>query len=165
MPWASSQKAGCLPDATRIKPRPSSAIRAGGWTPSSCRRPLTFSQQIVAEVACGEWGTGDLLPLPASLALPLPRTDCVVHFLSEGISSSSGRRVYLHDQVGRVRRGRVRESSPRRQRSHPDRLYRVVAEPEQTVVGPDEDFASESQAGGFLLGTRRGGFCTSVAMT
>ncbi|MGE5192932.1 MAG: DEAD/DEAH box helicase, partial [Deltaproteobacteria bacterium] len=122
-----------------------------------------LAQQIVAEVACGEWGTDDLFAL-CRRAWPyrnLSRTDFdgVVHFLSEGISHSSGRgRVYLHhDQVGR--RVRARPGSRIVAASNGGAIpeiasYRVVAEPEQTVVGTlDEDFASESQAGEiFLLG-------------
>jgi len=122
-----------------------------------------LAQQIVAEVACGEWGTDELFAL-FRRAWPyrmLSRTDFdrVVQFLSEGISSSAGRgRVYLHhDQVGRRVRARpgARIVAATNGGAIPEiASYRVVAEPEQTVVGTlDEDFASESQAGEiFLLG-------------
>src|SRR5439155_2304500 len=115
------------------------------------------------EVACAEWGTDDLFALFRQ-AWPyrnLSRTDFdrVVYFLSEGISHSSGRgRVYLHhDQVGRRVRARpgARIVAASNGGAIPEiASYRVVAEPEQTVVGTlDEDFASESQAGEiFLLG-------------
>lgn len=122
-----------------------------------------LAQQIVAEVAGGEWGTDELFAL-FTRAWPyrnLSRVDFdrVIQFLSEGISSSSGRgRVYLHhDQVGK--RVRARPSARLVALSNGGAIpeiasYRVVAEPEQTVVGTlDEDFASESQAGEiFLLG-------------
>lgn len=122
-----------------------------------------LAQQIVAEVACGEWGTDELFAL-FTRAWPyrnLSRSDFdrVVQFLSEGISHSAGRgRVYLHhDQVGRRVRARpgARIVAASNGGAIPDvASYRVVAEPEHTVVGTlDEDFASESQAGEiFLLG-------------
>src|SRR5262245_10295140 len=122
-----------------------------------------LAQQIVAEVACGEWGTDELSAL-LRRAWPyrrLSRTDFdrVVEFLSEGIANSSGRgKVYLHhDHVGRRVRARpgARIVAASNGGAIPEiASYRVVAEPEQTVVGSlDEDFASESQAGEiFLLG-------------
>jgi ATP-dependent Lhr-like helicase len=141
------------------------AIRAGRLDAVAIpTAPLDIlAQQIVAEVAGGEWGTDELFAL-VTRAWPyrdLNRVDFdrVIHFLSEGISSSSGRgRVYLHhDQVGR--RVRARPSARIVAASNGGAIpeiasYRVVAEPEQTVVGTlDEDFASESQAGEiFLLG-------------
>ncbi|HEY2249618.1 MAG TPA: DEAD/DEAH box helicase, partial [Planctomycetaceae bacterium] len=122
-----------------------------------------LAQQIVAEVSGGEWSTDELFAL-FTRAWPyrnLSRVDFdrVIQFLSEGISSSSGRgRVYLHhDLVGK--RVRARPSARLVALSNGGAIpeiasYRVVAEPEQTVVGTlDEDFASESQAGEiFLLG-------------
>jgi ATP-dependent Lhr-like helicase len=141
------------------------AIRAGRLDAIAIPvAPLDIlAQQIVAEVASGEWGTDELFAL-FRRAWPyrnLSRRDFdrVVQFLSEGISNSSGRgRVYLHhDQVGR--RVRARPGSRIVAASNGGAIpeiasYRVVAEPEQTVVGSlDEDFASESQAGEiFLLG-------------
>src|SRR5579872_763987 len=71
-----------------------------------------LAQQIVAEVACGEWVTDELFTL-CRQAWPyrnLSRVDFnrVIQFLSEGISNSSGRgRVYLHhDQIGKRVRAR-----------------------------------------------------------
>jgi ATP-dependent Lhr-like helicase len=122
-----------------------------------------LAQQIVAEVACGEWSTDELFAL-FRRAWPYRNLlrrdfDRVVQFLSEGISGSGGRgRVYLHhDQVGRRVRARpaARIVATSNGGAIPEiASYRVVAEPEQTVVGTlDEDFASESQAGEiFLLG-------------
>ena len=122
-----------------------------------------LAQQIVAEVACGDWSTDELFAL-FRRAWPYRNLlrrdfDRVVQFLSEGISSSAGRgRVYLHhDQVGRRVRARpgARIVATSNGGAIPEiASYRVVAEPEQTVVGTlDEDFASESQAGEiFLLG-------------
>jgi ATP-dependent Lhr-like helicase len=141
------------------------AIRAGRLdTIVLPKAPLDIlAQQIVAEVACGEWGTDDLFALCRRAwpyrDLPRGEFDRVVQFLSEGISSSSGRgRVYLHhDLVGRRVRARpgARIVAASNGGAIPEiASYRVVAEPEQTVVGTlDEDFASESQAGEiFLLG-------------
>ncbi len=122
-----------------------------------------LAQQIVAEVSGGEWNTDELFAL-FTRAWPyrnLSRVDFdrVIEFLSEGISSSSGRgKVYLHhDQVGK--RVRARPSARLVALSNGGAIpeiasYRVVAEPEQTVVGTlDEEFAAESQAGEiFLLG-------------
>ncbi|MCH7685604.1 MAG: DEAD/DEAH box helicase, partial [Planctomycetes bacterium] len=85
--------------------------------------------------------------------------DRTVEFLSEGISRSTGRsRVYLHhDRVGkrlRTRKG-SRIAAACNAGAIPEiGLFRVVVEPEHTVVGTvDEDFALESLAGDvFLLG-------------
>jgi ATP-dependent Lhr-like helicase len=141
------------------------AIRAGRLDAIVIpRAPLDIlAQQIVAEVSAGEWGTDELFAL-CRRAWPyreLSRTDFdrVIEFLSEGISSTAGRgRVYLHhDQVGKRVRARpgARIVAASNGGAIPEiASYRVVAEPEQTVVGSlDEDFASESQAGEiFLLG-------------
>ena len=122
-----------------------------------------LAQQIVAEVACGDWSTDDLFAL-CKRAWPyrnLVRRDFdrVVQFLSEGLSHSAGRgKVYLHhDLVGRRVRARpgARIVAASNGGAIPEiASYRVVVEPEHTVVGTlDEDFASESQAGEiFLLG-------------
>jgi len=122
-----------------------------------------LAQQIVAEVACGEWSTDDLYALFRRAwpfrRLPRAEFDGVIHFLSEGISHAAGRgRVYLHhDQVGRRVRARpgARIVAASNGGAIPEiASYRVVAEPEHTVVGTlDEEFAAESQAGEiFLLG-------------
>ena len=122
-----------------------------------------LAQQIVAEVSCREWGTDELFHLfrraYAYRRLARADFDRVVRFLSEGLTPESGRgRVYLHhDQVGRRLRARpgARIAATTSGGAIPEiASYRVVAEPEHTVVGSlDEDFATESQAGEiFLLG-------------
>ncbi|MBS0263927.1 MAG: DEAD/DEAH box helicase [Planctomycetes bacterium] len=141
------------------------AIRAGRLDAIVIpKAPLDIlAQQIVAEVSSGEWGTDDLFAMVRRAwpyrDLPRREFDRVIEFLAEGISSSAGRgRVYLHhDQVGRRVRARpgARIVAASNGGAIPEiASYRVVAEPEQTVVGTlDEDFASESQAGEiFLLG-------------
>ena len=122
-----------------------------------------LAQQIVAEVSSGEWSTDDLFAL-VRRAWPyrnLARSefDRVIQFLSEGVTNSSGRgKVYLHhDLVGRRVRARpgARIVAASNGGAIPEiASYRVVAEPDQTVVGTlDEEFAAESQAGEiFLLG-------------
>ncbi len=138
-------------------------VPVGSTNLSPENRSLERDSPLFQQAAVGEWGTDELFAL-FTRAWPyrnLLRVDFdrVVQFLSEGISSSSGRgRVYLHhDQVGR--RVRARPSARLVALSNGGAIpeiasYRVVAEPEQTVVGTlDEDFASESQAGEiFLLG-------------
>lgn len=122
-----------------------------------------LTQQIVAEVAMEEWRTDDLFDLVRQAApyteLPRSEFDRVVEFLSEGIAHNSGRsRVYLHhDQIGKRVKSRkgARITAASNGGAIPEIAnYRVVAEPERTVVGTlDEDFSVESQAGDvFLLG-------------
>ncbi|MEX1097469.1 MAG: helicase-related protein, partial [Planctomycetales bacterium] len=85
--------------------------------------------------------------------------DRTIEYLSEGIAKQAGRgRTLLHhDQVNRrirARRG-ARITATSNGGAIPEvASYRVVAEPEHTVVGTlDEDFAVESNAGDiFLLG-------------
>lgn len=122
-----------------------------------------LAQQVVAELACGEWNTDELFDTfrRAYSYRELARGDFdqVLKILSEGISANSGRgRVYLHHDLVR-RRLRARPGARLAAISSGGAIpeiasYRVVAEPERTVVGTlDEDFASESQAGEiFLLG-------------
>lgn len=122
-----------------------------------------LSQQIVAEVACGECSEDDLFAL-ARQAMPyetLDRGDFdrVLEMLSEGISTSRGRsRAHLHrDRIGGVLRPRkgARLAALTNAGTIPDNFnYRVVTFPEETHVGSlDEDFAIESNAGDiFLLG-------------
>jgi ATP-dependent helicase Lhr and Lhr-like helicase len=122
-----------------------------------------LAQQIVAEVSGREWNSDELFAL-CRRAYPyrnLPRSefDRVVQMLSEGVSNSAGRgKVFVHhDLVGRRLRARPgsRIIAATNGGAIPEiASYRVVAEPEHTVVGSlDEDFASESQAGEiFLLG-------------
>ncbi|MFN6106808.1 MAG: DEAD/DEAH box helicase [Planctomycetaceae bacterium] len=121
-----------------------------------------LAQQIVAEVGCQEWKTDDLYQLVCR-AWPyrqLSRRDFedTLAYLSEGITPTNRGRVFLHhDQVQRRVRARkgARLIAVTNGGAIPEiASYRVVAEPDQTVVGTlDEDFASESQAGEvFLLG-------------
>jgi ATP-dependent Lhr-like helicase len=121
-----------------------------------------LAQQIVAEVGCQEWQTDDLYQLVCR-AWPyrqLSRRDFddTLAYLSEGITPTNRGRVFLHhDQVQRRVRARkgARLIAVTNGGAIPEiASYRVVAEPDQTVVGTlDEDFASESQAGEvFLLG-------------
>ncbi len=122
-----------------------------------------LAQQIVAEVAAGECSTDALFDVfrRSHPYRNLARSDFdrTIEFLSEGIARSSGRnRVYLHhDQVGRKVRARpgARIVAASNAGAIPEiGSYRVVAQPEATVVGSvDEDFAVESQRGDvFLLG-------------
>lgn len=122
-----------------------------------------LAQQIVAEVACREWGSDELYMLFRNAwpyrSLRRADFDDTVQILSEGITQASGRgKVFLHhDHVGKRLRARpgARITAASNGGAIPEiASYRVVAEPDQTVVGTlDEDFASESQAGEvFLLG-------------
>ena len=122
-----------------------------------------LAQQIVAEVSAEEWGTDDLFDLCRRANpyrnLSRDQFDRTVEFLSEGMTRSSGRgRVYLHhDRVGRRLRPRkgARIVAVTNGGAIPEiASYRVVADPDGTVVGSlDEDFSIESQAGDvFLLG-------------
>ena len=122
-----------------------------------------LAQQIVAEVAHQDWQTDDLFALVRRADpyqhLPRAKFDAVVHMLSEGIATATGRsRSYLHhDQVGRRLRARKGAgiAAVMGGGAIPEIAnYRVVAEPDNTVVGSlDEDFAVESMRGDvFLLG-------------
>lgn len=122
-----------------------------------------LAQQIVSEVTGQEWRTDDLFEL-FRRAFPYRNLhrrefDRTVEYLSEGISRLNGRgRVYIHhDRVqGRLR---ARKGSRIAASSNGGAIpeiasFRVVAEPDKTVVGTlDEDFAIESNRGDiFLLG-------------
>lgn len=120
-----------------------------------------LSQQIVAEVACREWGTDELFELICR-AWPfrnLTRDDYdeTLQFLSEGLTDRSGRsKVYIHhDQVQKRLRTRpgARIVAASNAGAIPEVAeFRVVAQPEGTVVGTlDEDFALESHAGQIVL--------------
>ncbi|MBT4867667.1 MAG: DEAD/DEAH box helicase, partial [Planctomycetaceae bacterium] len=122
-----------------------------------------LAQQIVAEVSAEEWGADDLFALCRKAHpyrnLSRVQFDQTVEFLSEGMTRSTGRgRVYLHhDRVGRRLRPRkgARIAAVTNGGAIPEiASYRVVADPDGTVVGSlDEDFSIESQAGDvFLLG-------------
>lgn len=122
-----------------------------------------LSQQIVAEVACGERDEDELFALMRS-AMPYAELrrldfDRVLEILSEGISTNRGRsRAHLHrDRINSVlkpRRG-ARLAALTNAGTIPDNFnYRVLTFPDETPVGSlDEDFAIESNAGDiFLLG-------------
>ncbi|MFO1094317.1 MAG: DEAD/DEAH box helicase [Planctomycetaceae bacterium] len=122
-----------------------------------------LAQQIVAEAASQDWSTNDLFAL-FRRAYPyrnLERRafDETIRFLSEGVTSGSGRQLTMlhHDQVNRRIRGRkgARLAAINNGGAIAEvDSARVLLEPEQTVVGSvDEDFAVESNAGDiFLLG-------------
>jgi len=122
-----------------------------------------LAQQIVAELAGEEWETDELYRLMCR-ATPFKNLrredfDRTLEYLSEGISHNMGRsRVYIyHDRIqGRLRaRKGARIAAASNGGAIPEVAnYRVVAEPEQTVVGTlDEEFAVESMRGDvFLLG-------------
>jgi ATP-dependent Lhr-like helicase len=122
-----------------------------------------LAQQIVAEVTAQDWDVDDLFALVCRAdpyrGLSRAEFDRTIEYLSEGIARSTGRgRTYLHhDHVGRrvkARKG-ARLAAIANAGAIPETgSYRVVAEPDETVVGTlDEDFAVESMRGDvFLLG-------------
>jgi ATP-dependent Lhr-like helicase len=121
-----------------------------------------LAQQIVAEVATGEWDENQLYEL-VRRAYPyrnLSREDYekIVAMLSEGIKPGSPAGAYLHrDQInGKLKaRRHARLAAITSGGAIPERgEYRVLIEGEGTLVGTvDEDFAIDSMAGSiFLLG-------------
>ncbi len=120
-------------------------------------------QQIVGEVAGREWNTDELYAL-FKRAWPyrdLTRAtfDEALKIVSEGLTDKTDRQlVYVHhDRVGKRVRARpnARIAATTNAGAIPEvAQFRVVAQPEGTVVGTlDEDFATESHAGQiFLLG-------------
>jgi len=120
-----------------------------------------LAQQIVAEVACREWGTDDLFAL-CRRAWPfrnLTREDFneTLRFLSEGLTDRAGRgKVYLHQDLVQ-KRLRTRPGARIVASSNAGAIpevaeFRVVAQPDGVVVGTlDEDFALESHAGQIIL--------------
>ncbi|MCO6055082.1 DEAD/DEAH box helicase [Pseudomonas sp. MOB-449] len=124
-----------------------------------------LAQQMVAEVACQEWGEDELYRL-MTRAMPyadLPRApfDALVKMLSEGYNGRQGvRGAYLHrDAVNRHLRGRrsARLTAITSGGAIPDTAdYAVVLEPQGVPVGSvHEDFAVESLAGDvFQLGNQ-----------
>ena len=123
-----------------------------------------LAQQLVAAVACEDWGEDALFALVRRAYpyrnLPRGEFDALLTMLSEGIATQRGRYgAYLHrDRVNQVVRGRRggRLAAITSGGAIPDNAnYLVVAEPEGSTVGTvDEDFAVESMAGDiFLLGT------------
>jgi len=128
------------------------------------KAPLDIlAQQIVAAVACEEWGTDDLYAL-VRRAYPYRELsrgdfDAIVTMLAEGYSLKRGRRAaYLfHDRVhGRLRpRKGARLTAITSGGAIPDTAdYDVILDPEGTVLGKvNEDWAIESMAGDiFQLG-------------
>jgi ATP-dependent Lhr-like helicase len=129
-------------------------------------QPLdVLAQQIVAEVAAGDYGEDELYAL-SRRAWPfrdLAPEDfaAIVAMLAEGFSTRRGRRGALihHDGVNRRLRGRrgSRLTALTSGGTIPDNAdYRVLLEPENHFVGTvNEDFAVESLAGDiFQLGNR-----------
>ncbi len=127
-------------------------------------KPLdVLAQQIVAEVACREWGVDELL---ATFRRARPYADLtaeefeqVLKMLSEGYSTRRGRRsAYLHyDTVNRRLRARrgAKLTAVTNAGAIPDQFdYDVVLNPEGLRIGSiGEDFAFESIPGDiFQLG-------------
>ncbi len=124
-----------------------------------------LAQQVIAEVAAAEeWKEDELYELVHRAApyehLSREDFDAVVELAAEGIPTGRGPRMaYLHrDQVNSVLRARrgARLAALTSGGAIPEvGDYRVVVEPEESVVGTvNEDFAIESMAGDvFLLGT------------
>ena len=122
-----------------------------------------LAQQVVASCVMEEWDEDALYALLTQAypyrELSRERFDDVVRMLSEGVAGRWGRTTaYLHrDGVNRqvkARRG-ARITAVTNGGAIPDTAdYRVIAEPEGTMVGTvNEDFAIESMAGDiFLLG-------------
>lgn len=120
-------------------------------------------QQIVGEVAAKDWDSDALYDLLRQ-AWPYRNMtrqffDDAVRLLSEGLNERSNRdRLYLHhDHVRKKLKARpsARIAVTSNAGAIPEvAQFRVVAQPEGTVVGSlDEDFATESHAGQiFLLG-------------
>ena len=129
------------------------------------RAPLDIlAQQIVAACAAEPWREDDLFALVRRAgpyaALSRADFDAVVEMVSEGIPTGRGRRgAYLHrDLIHGVLRGRrgARIAALTSGGAIPETAdYRVVADPDDTVVGTvNEDWAIESMAGDvFLLGS------------
>jgi ATP-dependent helicase Lhr and Lhr-like helicase len=123
-----------------------------------------LAQQVVAECAAAEWKETELLALVRGAA-PFSAVsdadfDDVAELVSEGIRTGRGRRAaYLHrDQVSGELRGRrgARMAALTSGGAIPELGdYRVLAEPDQAVVGSvSEHWATESAPGDvFLLGT------------
>ncbi|MBA3268654.1 MAG: DEAD/DEAH box helicase, partial [Acidimicrobiia bacterium] len=142
------------------------AVKAGRLdTLQLARLPLDIvAQQIVAEVGAKEWTTDDLFDLVRRAApfngLERAQFDEVVDLVASGIETGRGRRgAYLHHDTvnGELRpRKSARLAAVTSGGAIPETSdYRVVAEPDDTLVGTvNEDWAVESAAGDiFLLGT------------
>ncbi len=121
-----------------------------------------LTQQIIAAVACDEWDEAELYERMRR-AWPFRNLtpedyEALLRLASEGVAPGTKRGAYLHrDVIGRRLRPRrgARIAALTSGGAIPEMaLYRVVAEPDRTLVGTvDEDFAIESLAGDvFLLG-------------
>jgi ATP-dependent Lhr-like helicase len=122
-----------------------------------------LAQQIVAEVACREWGEDELFDMVRRAQpyaqLERARYDAVLRMLAEGYSTRNGvRGAYLHrDAASRSLRGRRggKLTAVTSGGTIPDNAdYAVLLEPQGQSVGTvNEDFAVESLAGDvFQLG-------------
>jgi ATP-dependent Lhr-like helicase len=122
-----------------------------------------LAQQIVAEVACREWGEDELFDLVRRAQpyaqLERSRYDAVLRMLAEGYATRNGvRGAYLHrDAASRSLRGRRggKLAAVTSGGTIPDAAdYTVLLEPQGHSVGTvNEDFAVESMAGDvFQLG-------------
>jgi len=141
------------------------AIRKG--TLDEIRIPVApldvLVQQIVAETTCEEWDADELFAL-CRRAYPyrdLHRDEYeeTLKFLSEGLTERAGRgrSLIYYDRVGKRIKARpvAKSVAIGNAGAIPETgQYRVVAQPEHTVIGSvDEDFAVESMRGDvFLLG-------------
>jgi ATP-dependent Lhr-like helicase len=141
-------------------------VRAGELdTVQPPEAPLDIlAQQIVAACAAEPWKESELFDLVRRAApyehLARSDFDAVLALVSDGIQTGRGRRAaYVHrDRVNGVLRGRrgARLAAITSGGAIPETAdYRVVADPDDTVVGTvNEDWAVESMAGDvFLLGT------------
>ncbi len=129
------------------------------------RAPLDIlAQQLVAACAAEPWREDELFALVRRAApyaeLTRADFDAVLEMLADGIVTGRGRRgAYLHrDRVHGTVRGRraARIAALTSGGAIPETAdYRVVADPDETVVGTvNEDWAIESMAGDvFLLGS------------
>ena len=127
-------------------------------------KPLdVLAQQLVAEVAAGEWAEDELFELVRRAypyrSLTRAEFDAVVKMLSEGLSTRRGRQsAYLHrDAVNRRLRARrgARLTALTNGGAIPDNAdLPVILEPAEIMIGTvNEDFAIESMPGDiFQLG-------------
>lgn len=129
------------------------------------RQPLDIlCQQIVAECSAAAWSEDELFDMVkrATPYAELERSDFddVIQLASEGVTTGRGQRGahVHHDRINRMLRGRrgARLASLTSGGAIPETGdYRVLLEPEETLVGTvNEDWAVESMVGDvFLLGT------------
>src|SRR5690606_39234022 len=124
----------------------------------TCGAPLdVLAQQIVAEVAMGEWRLDDLYARFTAAEpyreLPRERFDAVVDMLADGFTTHRGRRsAHLHfDRVNGIVKPRrsARLTAVTNGGVIPDQFdYDVVLLPAEQPIGTlNEDFAFESMPG------------------